>query len=391
VHPEGESSQLSVAYINAFAYARGAANTARADGFIEALTKSSIHVSRMEHNSYVSKKWESRLARKLFPRKFQLFLIGSAVEEWLNDLVRTPDIVVVFGTDTRFLRRARRWASQRGIPVVNDVVDWYQLREGGSLGEKLFIALNNIWGMPCESAKCAAVVTVSRRLEDYYARRGVPSLLMPAIISGTHTALGNPTSEAGAADRPLKVAYVGAPGKRDSATIENIRTLAHQSQAGLPAVAFHLVGLGEHECVPKTSTQVIEIVGHERMPRADALDILGRMDFTVLQRPSMRRFAQAGFPSKVAESLLMGIPVISNATSDLSEHLTDRINGIILNGDTVDALRDGIFRAAAWKSSEGPVSATIQANARVTFSSSGQANRLREFLDATLERSGRLG
>jgi glycosyltransferase involved in cell wall biosynthesis len=55
-----------------------------------------------------------------------------------------------------------------------------------------------------------------------------------------------------------------------------------------------------------------------------------------------KRFANAGFPTKVVESLSMGIPVICNYTSDLSEYLRDGHEAIICKDHYPPAIAEAL-------------------------------------------------
>ncbi|MDD3415000.1 MAG: glycosyltransferase [Lachnospiraceae bacterium] len=58
-------------------------------------------------------------------------------------------------------------------------------------------------------------------------------------------------------------------------------------------------------------------------------------DFTILIRDS-KESTNAGFPTKVSESISLGIPVIVNLTSDLKQYIEDEKNGFIVsNPDNV--------------------------------------------------------
>ena len=63
-----------------------------------------------------------------------------------------------------------------------------------------------------------------------------------------------------------------------------------------------------------------------RVPRPVVLQTLQETDFTVLIRDASLRYAKAGFPTKVVESLMSGTPVICNLSSDLDEYLVDGEN-----------------------------------------------------------------
>lgn len=52
-------------------------------------------------------------------------------------------------------------------------------------------------------------------------------------------------------------------------------------------------------------------------------------DFTILLRDS-KVSTNAGFPTKVSESLALGVPVLSNLTSDLGNYIFDGKNGFVL-------------------------------------------------------------
>jgi glycosyltransferase involved in cell wall biosynthesis len=68
------------------------------------------------------------------------------------------------------------------------------------------------------------------------------------------------------------------------------------------------------------------------LSRDDVMANLRRADFSVLLRPP-HGYAQAGFPSKVPESLAAGCPVFANVTSDLGEYLRDLGNAVICATD----------------------------------------------------------
>lgn len=54
------------------------------------------------------------------------------------------------------------------------------------------------------------------------------------------------------------------------------------------------------------------------------------MDFSILLREK-NRGTMAGFPTKIVESLSLGVPVITTETSDLKNYIQDGINGFIVD------------------------------------------------------------
>ena len=72
---------------------------------------------------------------------------------------------------------------------------------------------------------------------------------------------------------------------------------------------------------------VVQFYG--RVANIEAKRIVASCDFLVVLRKN-ERFVQAGFPSKVAESLCLGTPIMANLMSNLDEYLIEDENSIIV-------------------------------------------------------------
>ena len=85
---------------------------------------------------------------------------------------------------------------------------------------------------------------------------------------------------------------------------------------------------------------------HGRKKRDEVLRMLASADFVQLIRDPEMRYAKAGFPSKVVESLAHATPVFCNLSSDLGDYLCDGENALIAAShnpkDLALALRRGL-------------------------------------------------
>ena len=297
--------------------------------------------------------------------------IGSGVSRWLDNQVATPDVLICYRSDPRYLARIQRWCRRRRVPLIVDIVDWYAVTDVSGLGPKLFCALNDLWFMRYAARRCDGALVASRLLERHFRSLHVPTLMVPAVVG----ALGNPLQSA---DGQLTVTYAGTPGRREARVISNLGRLAREGELAELGVRVKMVGIPSPREPSAGSWLGIEYFG--RLSRKQTLDLVSRSTFTVLQRPPDRRFAQAGFPSKVAESLLLGVPVITNLTGDIQEYLTDRQNAIVLGSEDYDALRDGIARAAQWVAQGTIDRAAIAREAADQFSPGAAMTRLTDFL-----------
>jgi glycosyltransferase involved in cell wall biosynthesis len=84
-----------------------------------------------------------------------------------------------------------------------------------------------------------------------------------------------------------------------------------------------------------------------RISHDEVLKNLEEADFTVLMRSETQRYARAGFPTKVVESLASATPVICNITSDLGNYLVDGENSMIVSGCTAESFAITLKRILA--------------------------------------------
>ena len=377
-----------VVFLNSHAYAGGAANTTRAQGLVEAIRLAGYDVREIRHETWLTPVLERRFADATakLARIARALALGSVIGDLLDQLDAEPCAIVVLGTDIRFLHRARRWAARHQVPVIDDVIDWYEIGEGRTLSEKAMIALTNFWAMPFEAGKCDEVIVVSRTLGAYFRKRHVPQTLIPTLLSDgpDRSTISHGQRMPKSSDGPsLRLAYVGNPGLRDIGTISNLVSASRSD----PEFAVPFVGTMP-ELTYRAEDLPVTIRQFGKLDRRSAVGIVEQADFTVLQRPADRRFARAGFPSKVAESLLCGTPVMVNLTSDLAEYIVERQNGIVLADDSLEALLDGIARARDWLASAVPPDrAAIAAAASRVFTPRAHAGDIQMILRRLTTRS----
>ena len=83
--------------------------------------------------------------------------------------------------------------------------------------------------------------------------------------------------------------------------------------------------------------EYINIFG--RIPQDEVESKLREADFSIFTRP-IRKSSDAGFPTKLAESMSVGTPVITNNTGDISMYLHNGKNGYITFENSKEAIYD---------------------------------------------------
>lgn len=264
---------------------------------------------------------------------------GRRTVAWLDAAPVPPTHVICYGGFAAFALRIQRWAARRGVPVIQDVVEWYDPRQlaGGRYGPlwpSSELALRRVY------PRAAGVIAISEFLESYYAAAGVPTVVVPPTLDVPP--LGpDPAAPAGegVADR-LEFVYFGVPGPKDRLA-PVVRALARLDPEGRrarlrilgPDRATVLANVGTDRLPPG-----VEIVGP--VPQDQVAAQVRAADLSVLLRP-VERFTTAGFPTKFVESLAAGTGVLGTLTSDLGRYLVDGTTGIVVSG-----LGDGAVTAA---------------------------------------------
>lgn len=302
---------------------------------------------------------------------------GAATRNWILEMDPAPDVILVYGTALGYLARLIPLARRRRIPLVIDATEWYESSHlpGGKWGP---LAIVNSLSMQWLALKADGVIAISCFLEEYFEGKGVSTLRVPPLFSVEEI-----TSTSEMQYEPLTLCYVGSPGLKDQQAIRNLVRLPAALGCDSNKLRIHIVGvdaaaatalLGEEA---RGDTQHECLVFHGRLPSPSARQVILSSHFSVLQRYP-KRYAQAGYPSKVPESLLLGTPVMANLTSDLADVLVDGKNSVILGDATLESLLSKV--SLAIQSSYCFNRKAIAAEAYASFSPENYAEEVHRFL-----------
>ncbi len=261
---------------------------------------------------------------------------GRRTARLLQSLPTRPSHVVVYGGLTAFAAWLHRWGADAGVPVLHDVVEWYDPRQltGGRWGPLWWsseLALRRAY------PRAAGIIAISSYLHDHYATRGVPTVTVPPVLD---TAAVPWREEAGAGPNRSLI-YFGVPGPKDllGPVVRALdgplgRDLRLTVVGPEPGAVLADAGLGR---LP----QSVQVLG--RLPQPELTDLVRTADASLVIRPD-ERFTRAGFPTKFVESLACGTPVLGTLTSDLARYLVDGRTGLVLADTGDDAAHRALSR-----------------------------------------------
>lgn len=203
-----------------------------------------------------------------------------------------------------------------GVKLVYDVVEWYAASQFKNGKRNLNYFWNNTVNTKIIDHN-VRVISISTYLDNYYRSKGIASVRVPIFFQQKDV------FELPVKEERITITYAGQPGKKDYVwlMIKGLATLAPDLRSKLK---FNIIGCSLAQvqaicdnCGVDYASIEDSLAVHGRIPNTDVLKWLDRSHFTFLLRDGNERYAKAGFPSKVIESISHGVPPIMNLTSDL--------------------------------------------------------------------------
>lgn len=279
---------------------------------------------------------------------------GRRLVRWLRTHARgDAAALILFGGYSRYLCRLIPLARSWDIPLVVDAVEWYDPSHclGGRFGPQRWdVEISMRLLIP--SAK--NVIAISSFLEEHFRSRGSLVLRVPPLVDVA--AEKWQVQQAASDGRRLQLAFVGTAQRKDLLinAILGLALLGKEVRACQlvmvgPSWSELVAHLGRYADVLERLSGSLRFVG--TVPHREALRFLGQAHFSVLLRPDAR-YAHAGFPTKLVESLTMGVPPICNLTSDIGLYVQDGQEGLVIDDCSPEAFAAGVRRALALSQDE---------------------------------------
>ena len=263
--------------------------------------------------------WE-RILTKLTRGKRSIDLLKSMPK---------PDLIIVYNADNAFTKRMIRYCEKNCIKLANDINEWFDNNELHFQD----ILLNHI-NMTHTQHKVKNKIVISSFLYNYYPESN--NILIPPLCDPEE-----PKWAAVVEDERVKMfkgitlIYAGNPGKKDCvhSVIDAVNTLAYEGEP----IRFLILGISRESYMKayskflKSTTLHDNVIFLGRVSQDVIPAYYRKADFMVLLRKPNRK-SMAGFPTKFAESMTAGVPVITNATSDLPKYVINGKTGFLIDG-----------------------------------------------------------
>jgi len=264
------------------------------------------------------------------------------------------ELLLVVDTLPYGYRMIASYAEKKGITLVHDSVEWYSPEEYANGEKNLEYRLKEAVNTKTVKGPWR-VMAISTYLKEHFAKTCKAAVCIPVIMDTASIAY---RTDSDRASDKLCFVYAGGPGWKDYIK-EIVAGFSLLDKKELARVELHFIGISKQDlfAVCRVDEAHVEklgssLIAHGRVPHAEAVSWVKKADFTLLLRDASLRYAKAGFPTKIVESLSCGTPPICNLSSDLGLYLKDGENAFLVMDHSPEALSQTLRRVLSTATEE---------------------------------------
>ena len=255
---------------------------------------------------------------------------------YLDDNAQEIECIILYNYPALVSYRIKNKMRSRGVKVFSDITEWYSSK-GGSLMFSFIKWLDTTLRIRFVALKGDGVITTSPFMTEFYRKRNREVLELPTLYDVNLFKPPNIVT-----NRPVRFIYVGSPFDVSraindrSAVKERLDTIINSLHIlnKKYEFIFDVYGVMKNDYLkiyPEHKKKVDSLKGkvrfYGRVTHSRALAELSDADYSIFFRDNSL-VNQAGFPSKLAESISCGIPVITSNIPSLKGY--QNFDGIYL-------------------------------------------------------------
>ncbi len=253
----------------------------------------------------------------------------QAVDKYLNN----NDVKLVFTSrGISYIDALVKKCASKHIPCVVEQCEWLDI-SSFKFRWLDYRYLKTSYLLQNGYKKVDGIIAISRLLEKHFVLQDIQTIRIPVIIDVINTGHSFECNM-----ERLKIVFTGNLGQKKELLYPIISALATDDFLR-SRIEFHIYG--------PTKQQVVDNIGDEEVLKkaGDSVTIHGYIeqekmheiqksaDFQYFVRPH-RKSSNAGFPTKLVESMSVGTPVITNCTGDIPLCVENGVNGYVIEEST---------------------------------------------------------
>lgn len=246
------------------------------------------------------------------------------------------NILIAYDFPAVALKKLMKYCKQNDIKCICDVSEWYTNSNKNPLF-RLIRAYDSYLRMNVLHKKADGLFVISKYLQNYYS--GQKIVLLPPLVDCADKKWD--VSHIDKSKHPkIELIYAGWPSK----TKECLNLVVSEASRLSDTVALNIYGIDEAKYRSIYAYYDIlseNVVFHGRVSHTETVEAVKNADYSIIVRESCRK-NNAGFPSKLVESISCGTPVLVTDISNVRDYIGNGKNGFIIS---VENLEQGVKNA----------------------------------------------
>ena len=236
--------------------------------------------------------------------------------------------VVAYNYPAVAMRKLISWCRKHEVKCYADATEWYVAQ--GNLIFRVIKTLDTEWRMRILHKKMDGVIAISDYLYQYYKDCVNTVKIPPTVDTEDEKWQIQPIRHR---DDTTVFVYAGSP----TAQKERLDLILEAAETLREKYSFvvRVIGITEEQYEAmygkKAPAQCAHFLG--RIPHQEVIREVTSADWSIIIRDT-NKVVQAGFPTKVVESISCGTPVIANRFSNIADYL-DESNSILCDQDSI--------------------------------------------------------
>lgn len=239
--------------------------------------------------------------------------------------------VIAYDFPAVALKKIMRFCRKKEIVCLCDVSEWYTNNNKNWLF-RIVRMYDSQLRMKILHKRADGLIVISTYFKDYY--KGQRVIEIPPLVDKSEEKWDIQKSSCGSATR---LVYAGWPSKTKERL--DLLTEAVECLSAKYPLMLDIYGITEKQyramyAIPIDVSLPQSVNFHGRVSHIEALQAIKNADYSMIIRESNRK-NNAGFPSKLVESISCGTPVLTTSISNVRDYVSNGRNGFVISTETL--------------------------------------------------------
>ena len=252
------------------------------------------------------------------------------------------DVIITSSSSNRF-NRVRKVARKHKTPLLLETCEKYH-HSNWRFGKYDYRYYQFMYCWKHTYRKADGIIAISSYLRKHFDSLGLKTVRIPTIMDVSKMEWRGNMEDSS----DISFIFAGGLGGGKDRLVEFIEAMYRLQGKTKRRAILNIYGpskadiaeqLGDKVKLLDALSNVVNIKG--RIPQEEIPEMIRQNDFGIILRPQ-RESSHAGFPTKLAEYMSVGTPVLANRTSDIEMYLHSGENGFLLKENTVDSVTEAL-------------------------------------------------